>query len=119
MAIFHAVDRAAEENGVSSSHLRQVWCKESVEFKLVDVLAHHFKLHGANLEGAAEAAVDWRELLRQHWSDTRCESASGMASESCMNLDRLLSCARFRIPIVMLSIRNPSPGVPFISKRSA
>jgi hypothetical protein len=43
VAIFHAVDRAAEENGVSSSHLRQVWCKESVEFKLVDVLAHHFK----------------------------------------------------------------------------
>jgi hypothetical protein len=43
VAIFHAVDRAAEENGVSSAHLCQVWRKESVEFKLVEVLAHHFK----------------------------------------------------------------------------
>ena len=43
VAIFHAVDRAADEHGERSSHLRQVWCSESVEFKLVDVLAHHFK----------------------------------------------------------------------------
>ena len=43
MAIFHAVDRAAEENGVSAARLRQIWCRESVEFKLVEILAHHFK----------------------------------------------------------------------------
>jgi hypothetical protein len=43
VAIFHAVDRAAEENGTRSANLRQVWCKESQEFKLVDVIAHHFK----------------------------------------------------------------------------
>jgi hypothetical protein len=43
VAIFHAVDRAAEESGVRSATLRQVWCKESLEFKLVDILAHHFK----------------------------------------------------------------------------
>jgi hypothetical protein len=43
VAIFHAVDRAAEESGVRSANLRQVWCMESLEFKLVDVLAHHFK----------------------------------------------------------------------------
>ena len=43
VAIFHAVDRAAEENGTSSAHLRQVWGKESQQFKLVDILAHHFK----------------------------------------------------------------------------
>jgi hypothetical protein len=43
VAIFHAVDRAAEENEARSAHLRQVWCKESLEFKLVDIIAHHFK----------------------------------------------------------------------------
>ena len=43
VAIFHAVDRAAEENEVRSAKLRQDWCKESLEFKLVDILAHHFK----------------------------------------------------------------------------
>jgi hypothetical protein len=43
VAIFHAVDRAAEETGVRSANLRQVWGRESLEFKLVDVLAHHFK----------------------------------------------------------------------------
>lgn len=43
VAIFHSVDRAAEENGVRSATLRQKWGKESIEFKLVDVLAHHFK----------------------------------------------------------------------------
>ena len=43
VAIFHAVDRAAEESGVRPAKLRQHWCRESLEFKLVDILAHHFK----------------------------------------------------------------------------
>ena len=43
VAIFHAVDRAAEESGVRPAKLRQDWCRESLEFKLVDILAHHFK----------------------------------------------------------------------------
>jgi hypothetical protein len=43
VAIFHAVDRAAEGNGTRAAVVRQDWCKESLEFKLVDVLAHHFK----------------------------------------------------------------------------
>ena len=43
VAIFHAVDRAAEETGKRAAVVRQDWCKESLEFKLVDVLAHHFK----------------------------------------------------------------------------
>jgi hypothetical protein len=43
VTIFHAIDRAAEENGVRPAKLRQEWCRESVEFKLVDILAHHFK----------------------------------------------------------------------------
>lgn len=43
VAIFHAVDRAAEERGVSPKSLREKWGRESMEFKLVDILAHHFK----------------------------------------------------------------------------
>jgi hypothetical protein len=43
VAIFHAVDRAAEENGKNRATVRQDWCKESFEFKLVDVIAHHLK----------------------------------------------------------------------------
>lgn len=43
VAIFHAVDRAAEEAGVKPATLRQTWGKESLEFKLVDILAHHLK----------------------------------------------------------------------------
>jgi hypothetical protein len=43
VAIFHSVDRMAEETGQRSASLRQKWCKESLEFKLVDVIAHHFK----------------------------------------------------------------------------
>jgi hypothetical protein len=34
VSIFHAVDRAAEESGTRSANLRQVWCKESLEFKI-------------------------------------------------------------------------------------
>ena len=41
VAIFHAVDRAAYPRG--AARLRQQWCKASLEFKLVDIAAHHFK----------------------------------------------------------------------------
>ena len=43
VAIFHAVDRAAEESKKSSAAIRQKWGKESMEFHIVDILAHHFK----------------------------------------------------------------------------
>jgi hypothetical protein len=43
VAIYHAVDRVAETEGKSAAHFRQSWGKESPEFKLVDVIAHHFK----------------------------------------------------------------------------
>lgn len=43
VTIFHAVDRAAEEAGVKSATLRQTWGKESLEFKLADIIAHHLK----------------------------------------------------------------------------
>lgn len=43
VTIFHAVDRVAEESGVRPAKIRQEWCRESLEFKLVDILAHHFK----------------------------------------------------------------------------
>jgi hypothetical protein len=43
VAIYHAIDRVAEGNQRRAAHLRQVWCRESLDFKLVDVIAHHFK----------------------------------------------------------------------------
>lgn len=43
VAIFHSVDRIAEETGERPASLRQRWCRESIDFKLVDVIAHHFK----------------------------------------------------------------------------
>jgi hypothetical protein len=43
VAIFHAVDRVAEERGARPATIRQAWRKESIEFGLIDVIAHHFK----------------------------------------------------------------------------
>jgi hypothetical protein len=43
VAICHSVDRVAEETGERPASLRQKWCGESLDFKLVDVIAHHFK----------------------------------------------------------------------------
>lgn len=43
VAIFHAVDRTAEESKKRPAVIRQAWRKESTEFNLVDILAHHFK----------------------------------------------------------------------------
>ncbi len=43
VAIYHAIDRAAEESGERAAKLRQVWRKESLEFGLIDIIAHHFK----------------------------------------------------------------------------
>jgi hypothetical protein len=33
----------AETEGKTAAHLRQLWGKESLEFTLADVIAHHFK----------------------------------------------------------------------------
>jgi hypothetical protein len=43
VAIFHSVDRVAEETGERPASLRQKWRRESLEFNLVDILAHHLK----------------------------------------------------------------------------
>lgn len=42
VAIYHAIDRASEEAGISEGNLRKSW-GETREFKLVDIVAHHFK----------------------------------------------------------------------------
>ena len=42
VAAYHAIDRVAPRN---RGNLRKKWGKESMEFKLVDIVAHHFK-HG-------------------------------------------------------------------------
>jgi hypothetical protein len=43
VAIFHAIDRAADLQKVRAAHLRQVWANESADFKIVDIVAHDFK----------------------------------------------------------------------------
>jgi hypothetical protein len=43
VAIYHAIDRVAEAEGKDAAHFRQIWANESIEFKLVDVIAHHLK----------------------------------------------------------------------------
>ena len=41
VAIYHAIDRASYPN--KPGNLRKEWGKQSLEFKLVDIIAHHFK----------------------------------------------------------------------------
>jgi hypothetical protein len=43
VAIYHSVDRFAEENGKKPRHWRERWGVESNEFQVVDIIAHHFK----------------------------------------------------------------------------
>lgn len=43
VAIYHSIDRVAEAAGKTSRHFRQIWARESFEFKLVDIVAHHLK----------------------------------------------------------------------------
>jgi hypothetical protein len=43
IAIYHSIDRIAEAAGKDPAHFRQIWARESPEFKIVDVIAHHFK----------------------------------------------------------------------------
>jgi hypothetical protein len=43
VVIFHAIDRASEESGISRGNLRKQWRDKSLEFMLIDVIAHHFK----------------------------------------------------------------------------
>ena len=43
VTIYHAIDRVAEGSAKRAAHLRQVWGREPLEFRLVDVIAHHFK----------------------------------------------------------------------------
>lgn len=43
VAIYHSVDRVAEATGKPRAHFRQLWRNESIEFMIVDVVAHHVK----------------------------------------------------------------------------
>jgi hypothetical protein len=42
VVIFHGIDRAAEDRGVSKRALRSQW-RKTTEWMLVDYAAHHFK----------------------------------------------------------------------------
>jgi hypothetical protein len=54
VAIYHAVDRVAKIERKKAAHFRQVWANESLEFGLVDVIAHHFKHVKSDDEKASE-----------------------------------------------------------------
>jgi len=41
VATYHAIDRAAYPK--TSANLRRDWRRESLEFRIVDIVAHHFK----------------------------------------------------------------------------
>ncbi len=41
VATYHAIDRAAYPK--KPGNLRKEWCGKSLEFKVVDLIAHHFK----------------------------------------------------------------------------
>ncbi|MGP0059647.1 MAG: hypothetical protein ACLPID_10215 [Beijerinckiaceae bacterium] len=43
VATYHSIDRAAEIVKKRPATLRQVWGRQSIEFKLVDIVAHDFK----------------------------------------------------------------------------
>lgn len=50
---YHAIDRAAEIGGKRAANLRQVWGRQSQQFKLVDIVAHDFKhIRATNRTGA-------------------------------------------------------------------
>lgn len=51
-ATFHSIDRAAEMARKNPKGLRQVWGRQSMEFKLVDIVAHDFKhIHASDRKG--------------------------------------------------------------------
>jgi hypothetical protein len=55
VATFHAIDRAAEMTNRRARDLRQVWGRQSQEFKLVDIVAHDFKhIRASNRSGAPD-----------------------------------------------------------------
>lgn len=52
-ATYHSIDRAAEMANKRPRALRQVWARRSMEFKLVDIVAHDFKhIHASDRKGA-------------------------------------------------------------------
>ena len=42
VAIYHGIDRAADDRGISRGNLRKEW-RKTIEFMLIDYAAHHFK----------------------------------------------------------------------------
>jgi hypothetical protein len=50
VATYHAIDRATYPK--SASNLRREWSKKSLEFTIVDMVAHHFKHVKSDIEKA-------------------------------------------------------------------
>jgi hypothetical protein len=52
-ATYHSIDRVADVRKKRPANLRQVWGRQSMEFKLVDIVAHDFKhIHASDRKGA-------------------------------------------------------------------
>jgi hypothetical protein len=71
VVIFHAVDRAAVDQGMrTSGNLRNEWGKSSAAFKIVDVVAHRFKHVRSGDEGQPrrldEGKKQWGDLTYGH-----------------------------------------------------
>jgi hypothetical protein len=65
VAIYHSIDRVAEKAGPRRA-ARQKWCEESVEFKLVEVIAYHFKHVKSSDEKRTRALQE--DILRIGWA---------------------------------------------------
>jgi hypothetical protein len=64
-ATHHSIDRAAELSKRRVANLRQVWGRQSREFKLVDIVAHDFKHIRASERGVRVPYTDTPLLTRQ------------------------------------------------------
>jgi hypothetical protein len=57
VATYHAIDRAAEVSKTRVANLRQLWGRQSTEFKLVDVVAHDLKHIRASERGVRAGRI--------------------------------------------------------------
>ncbi len=65
-ATYHCIDRAAELSKKRAANLRQVWGRQSMEFKLVDIVAHDFKHIRASERGVPAGRMPISRALYGH-----------------------------------------------------
>lgn len=55
VATYHAIDRVSYPRG--PGNLRKIWGRKSMEFRMVDIVAHHFKHVKSNDERPTQRAI--------------------------------------------------------------